>query len=191
MLIFLKNVFKKYPFNSSDANSKQCISKSISNIMNNKIEYNETQIFDAILTDDILTQKTKELLIEYSNDIDHHSVLLITFKELLMYVWKLIESNEHKNEIKSVMNSEITDAEHKCFTGRLTRLVNILNGYSPLVEIKISDNYQIANIITLVKNDLEIKEKYTVQKHKEIVIEELKMRGYEDDTINTWVDQIE
>lgn len=177
--------------NIHNHNIQQSVNTSISNIMKNHLEINEDDIINSIITDTILTTKTKELLMEYSNSDDYHSVLLITFKELLMYVWKLIEENNDKNEIKAILNTEMLDAECKCFTGRLTRLINCLNGFTKLVEIKISDTQQIANVIITIKNNLELNEEYTIEKHKEFVKEELKMRGYEEELINLWVEQIE
>jgi Leucine-rich repeat (LRR) protein len=169
---------------------QQSISSSISKIMATPLKSTETIIMDEILNDDILTSKTKELLIEYSNHPDYHGVLLITFKELLMYVWELIQENEHKNEIKTILNNEILDAECKCFTGRLTRLLNCLNGFNDLIEIKISDNQQIGNIIVLLKNELDLRNEYTIDKHKQLVEKELKERGYDDTMIEEWVNYI-
>ena len=40
----------------------------------------------------------------------------------------------------------------KCFTGRISRLINCLNGYDQRVEIRISQNDEISNIIILIKN---------------------------------------
>ena len=169
---------------------QQSIITSISKIMINPLKTNEALIMNEILTDDILTSKTKELLIEYSNNPDYHSVLFITFKELLLYVWELIQENKNKDEIKKILNNEILDTECKCFTGRLTRLLNSLNGFNDLIEIKISDNQQIGNIIVLVKNELELKNDYTIEKHKQLVVDELRERGYDDKTIEEWIEFI-
>jgi hypothetical protein len=169
---------------------QQSISSSISKIMATPLKSTETIIMDEILNDDILTSKTKELLIEYSNHPDYHSVLFITFKELLMYAWELIQENKHKNEIKTILNNEILDAECKCFTGRLTRLLNCLNGFNDLIEIKISDNQQIGNIIVLLKNELDLRNEYTIDKHKQLVEKELKERGYEEKIIQEWIEYI-
>jgi hypothetical protein len=184
------------PFYNDDQNIhdntiQKCVKNSIINITSKKIEIDEDIIMDSILNDHILTIKTKELLVEYSNNDDYHSVLLITFKELLLHVWALIETHEYKNEIKEVLNTEIVDAECKCFTGCLTRLLNCLNGFSELVEIKIADAQQIGIIILLIKNNLLANEEYTSEKHKKIVVEELKTRGFEDNIITEWVEQIE
>ena len=102
-----------------------------------------------------------------------------------------MEFNENRDEIKYVLNAEMLDSEFKCFTGRLSRLVNCLNGFSNLVEIKISDNQQIANVIIIIKNDLEVKYEYSIEKHRQLVTTELKSRSYTDDLIAEWVEQIE
>ena len=67
-------------------------------------------------------------------------------------------------EIKKILNIEMLDSECKCFTGRITRLVNCLNGLSDLVKINISDNQQIENIIIIIKEQLGKKYNYTIEK---------------------------
>ena len=177
--------------NIHDSNIQKSVKDSIIAITKQKIDIDEDKIMNSIFNDPILTTKTKQLLVEFSDCVDYHSVLLITFKELLMYVWSLIETNQYKDNIKEVLNTEILDSECRCFTGRLTRLLNCLNDFSDLVEIKISDNQQIGIIILNIKVDLEIKKEYTVETHKKLVVEELKSRGYADDLITEWVEQIE
>jgi hypothetical protein len=177
--------------NIHDNTIQACVKNSIIKITSRKIDIDEDKIMDSIYNDPILTIKTKQLLVDFSDSIDYHSVLLITFKELLLHVWCLIETNEYKNEIKQVLNTEIEDADCKCFTGRLTRLLNCLNGFSDLVEIKIADAQQIGIIILIIKNNLQETEEYTPEKHKTLVVEELKSRGYDDDIINEWVQYIE
>ena len=83
------------------------------------------------------------------------------------------------------------DSECKCFTGRITRLVNCLNGLSDLVKINISDNQQIGNIIIIIKEQLGNNSNYTIEKHKELVKNELQERGYNENIINEWLDYIE
>jgi Leucine-rich repeat (LRR) protein len=166
---------------------QQSIMTSISRIMTNPLKTTDALIMNEILADDILTSKTKELLIEYSNNPDYHSVLFINFKELLLYVWELIKENKNKDEIKKILNNEILEAECKCFTGRLTRLLNSLNGFNDLIEIKISDNQQIGNIIILIKNELDLRNDYTIEKHKQLVMNELRERGYDDKIIEEWI----
>ena len=79
----------------------------------------------------------------------------------------------------------------KCFTGRISRLINTLNGYYSLVYIQINDSQQIGNIIVITKEKLLIEKIYSVDIHKEIVKKELTEKGYNDDIINEWVSFIE
>jgi hypothetical protein len=152
---------------------------------------NEDNIMNEILNDNILTDKCKELLLEYSSNLDFHSVLLLNFKELLCHCWITINNLETKDEIKKILNIEMLDSECKCFTGRITRLVNCLNGLSDLVKINISDNQQIGNIIIIIKEQLRNNSNYTIERHKELVKNELEERGYNETIINEWLDYIE
>lgn len=81
------------------------------------------------------------------------------------------------------------DAECKCFTGRITRVINCLNSFSNLINIEINDDSQIGNIILLVKNKLD--SDYTVKEHRNQVRIELEERGYDINTINEWLEYIE
>ena len=46
------------------------------------------------------------------------------------------------------MNKEMNDSLCMCFTGKISRLVNSLNGYCEDVKIQISKNERIGNIIS-------------------------------------------
>jgi len=85
----------------------------------------------------------------------------------------------------------VLDADCKCFTGRMNRIINCLNGFSHLVVINIKDGEQIGNIIILVKNKLESMGVYTVENHKIEVEKELLERNYDIETIKTWLEYID
>jgi hypothetical protein len=120
-----------------------------------------------------------------------HTVLNITFRELLLYVFNRIQINEHRDEIKKILNVEMHESVCKCFTGRISRLINCLNGFDDLVNIKISGNEQISQIISLTKNKLEKEGNYSVELHREQVINSLKDLDYDNDIINEWISYIE
>jgi hypothetical protein len=67
------------------------------------------------------------------------------------------------------------------------RVVNCLNGFSPLVNINIKDSDQIGNIIVLIKNT----HNYDVETHKQLVKKELESRGYDGPIIDEWIGYIE
>ena len=147
-----------------------------------------------ILSDTVLTKTSKESLIEYCHIQDIHSMLQLTFEELLGHVWKTIESLTPlscQTEVKQILNEELKDSQCKCFTGRMSRLINCLNGFTPLVEIQINDNHQIGNIVILVKEHLLQEENYSVENHKKDVEKELIERGYTRAVIDEWIEYIE
>jgi hypothetical protein len=87
--------------------------------------------------------------------MDVHSQLNVTFMEALKCVWATVRKHEQSDEIKRVLNQEITDGICKCFTGRLSRLVNTLNGFDQRVSVRISDSQEISNVIILIKRKAE------------------------------------
>jgi hypothetical protein len=115
----------------------------------------------------------------------------LSFQDVLEYVWETIKrfDKDKQKEIKRIMNQEMNDSVGMCFTGRVSRLINCLNGFSDLVSIEISDNEQINNIILLTKQRLG--GHYTTYKHKELVENEMRERGYSAELITEWLGFIE
>jgi hypothetical protein len=92
------------------------------------------------------------------------------------------------------MDTEMQDAECKCFTGRMSRLVNCLNGFDDRIKIQISDNEQIGNIIAIERTRLlmfNLTEAELVSLLKTNVALDLKERAYLDTVIQEWVEYIE
>ena len=117
----------------------------------------------------ILHDSTIKQLLEYLEDQTIHSVLQITFEELFIAIWNiyhLLDKENGKEKLLPVilerLNQEMADSDCKCFTGRITRLVNTLSGFTPLVNIQIADNEQIAIIIQIAKTQLENEKRYNV-----------------------------
>jgi hypothetical protein len=146
-------------------------------------------IIEKLLTNEILTEKTKRLLMEYINDKEVHSVANVTFEEVFNSAFTAMLAHPNSAELLKIMNDEMTDAECKCFTGRLSRLVNCLNGFDDRVIIHISDSEQIGNIIAVIKEKMG--DGYTVEKHIAAVKNELKERGYSKEIIEEWSSYIE
>jgi Leucine-rich repeat (LRR) protein len=157
-------------------------------------KYDKIKLVNYIIENEQLTEKTKSILFEFLDDETVHTTLLLTFSEVLWYTLQTIINDFHDlnifNEIFTILNQEILDAECKCFTGRICRVVNSLNGFSPLVNIIINDTEQIGNIIILIKHKLELNNIYTIELHKIQVEKELLERGYNKEIINLWINQI-
>jgi Leucine-rich repeat (LRR) protein len=179
-----QNIYKDQQ-NVHNHDIQNCIRQSINNIIQIKPSISNLETF--ILENKLLNDKTKSLLFDYILNEDLFNN--ITFKELLFVVLTIIETKPNKNDIYEILNQEINDAECKCLTGRISRLINVLNGQDERIIINISDKEQIGNIIVLIRNNLG--NDYTVEKHKELVIKELKERGFNEDIINEYINFIE
>ena len=164
--------------NVHNTNIQQSFRKSVENLLNDPIK---SLNLDEILLDNIITKLVKEQIIEYCNDETVHSVLDITFKELFTLVWERIKSSRYKNNIKQILNEELMDASCKCFTGRMTRLVNVLNGYYDDIIISISESEQIGSIISIMIGEGKIKEEIEI---------ELLGRGISKEIINEWLQYV-
>ena len=130
-------------------------------------------------------------MIEYSSIQGIHSTFNITFKELLDYVWARIMKHQNQNEILKILEQEIHDSKDKCFTGKITRLVNCLNGFYDDISVNISEKEQIGNIIVSIKNRLNPHNPNFIEIWKEQVAKELRERSYNEDEIKIWIEQIE
>jgi len=197
LLNHTKNHQNIYDDNQNVHNHKiqQSIVKSVYNLLNDPLSlvrqlFVKNNTLNTIINSS-LSNKTKSALIEYSEDVSVHTVLNISFKELLDYVWQRIENHRDKENILRILEEEMSDAECKCFTGRMSRLVNCLNGFYDDIKIEIGEKEQIGNIIILIKDKLIAEGQYTVTVHKEQVKAALKEREYSDDQINMWIEYIE
>ena len=172
--------------NVHSSSIQQSIRDSINKLMNAFIvDYPLTYLDWSILN-----QKTKEIITEYMDCNDIHTMLNITFKELFIAVVIEIDklSPDLQIEIQKRMNEEMLDSECKCFTGRISRLVNCLSGYSDKVKIQITENEEINNIISVIMNKRGLK---TIEILKEEVNLALKERGYADEKITEWLEYVE
>ena len=86
-----------------------------------------------------------------------------------------------KIELIKILEEEILESKGKCFQGRLSRLINTLSGYHKVVNIQISDNEQIANIVIMLKN------KYLEDQLIVMFKKEMQERNYDNNVIAEWI----
>jgi len=127
--------------------------QSISKLMS---EYHQeiTSNLHSEILDSSLDPKLKSRIFEYFAIPDVHSELLLNFEEVFAVVWHYIHTQdlEIRTELYRRLTEEMTESECQCFTGRLTRLVNVLSGFCPVVKISISEREQCGNIMTNLMN---------------------------------------
>lgn len=81
----------------------------------------------------------------------------------------------------------MNDSICKCFTGRLSRLINCLNGFDSRISVQISDKEQLFNIIIGSRN------KYIddIDKQKQEVTKEMMEREFDQATIGEYITYLE
>jgi Leucine-rich repeat (LRR) protein len=168
---------------------QECIKTSLENILNYPKTIDKNVLINALLNSK-MNDRSLRLLLEYCQDESVHSVLNITFEEALLHILEYInlELKDNRNDILNILETEILDSECKCFTGRISRLINCLNGYTPLVKVEIPDNMAISNIIIMIKNSYKGD---NVDELKELVKTALLERGYALDTITEYLEYID
>lgn len=168
---------------------QQSFRESVERIMNQR-GIDEEQLVSVISENDVLNDEVKSQLLEYIADNEPHSVLNVNFLEVCQCVFRRILGfpKEIQDEIFGVMNVEMSDALCKCFTGRLTRLVNCLNGFDSDVVIHISINEQLSNIILMIKERLVMNNEYTPERHLEEIEKEFRERGIDEEIIKEWTE---
>merc|ERR1712146_145498 len=97
------------------------------------------------------------------------------------YVFTRIDVNEEEkksgDEIKRILNDEMTDALCMCFTGRISRLLNCLTAIDELVHVHIVN---LNDMFINVGKRLIKEEKYTTEDHQAQFEKELQEDyGYE------------
>ena len=172
--------------NIHNRNIQNSFRNSLNNIFKDKQLLDLAIIKHQILENSILTEQTKREILNYCDNSTEHTTFLITYSDLLIYVWSRIIASTNTDEILAVLNQEISDGLCMCFTGRLTRLLNTLVGFYDDIELQISDSEQITNIIMVIKNKFADDQ----DKIKDAVKKELYERHYSESIINEWLDYI-
>jgi len=132
-------------------------------------------------------QTVVTLLEDYCKDRNVHSLLKVTFEDVLLGIWsKISHESSQRHEMIKVLNSEIIESFGKCFTGRLTRLVSCLVGFDDNVTIEISPNEQMSNISQIIYKKYKDVDEFKFHLRKEFT-----ERGYSEEDISVWSEALE
>ena len=121
-------------------------------------------------------------LLTYLDDTDVHSTLLVSFYDVFVKVFSRIMKHPNKTDIIHRLDEELKESECKCFTGRLTRLVNCLVGFYDDIVISISDSERISAIILSTLDGREMDDEL-----RKVCIDKLKAIDVADEEIEKWV----
>ena len=92
----------------------------------------------------------------YMDDSFAHSTHALTMREMLKRVWTIITVHPSRDELMRVLVDEMRAGKRFCFTGRFTRLVNVLCGFVDGVTVGISGNEQLRNRLSVLWKKLDV-----------------------------------
>jgi len=169
----------------------QCsLNTSISNLLKEKPVLTAEKVVTFITNSEFITSEAKSYLLTYSEDETIHSIHDVTFSEVLTSVISEIISlnSEVQPEVLKILSEEISDSICKCFTGRISRLVNSLNGFSPKVKVEISKNTQISTILAQTSERIgKVDTEEEITKIKEETIINLREHEFTEEEIEDWM----
>lgn len=185
---FLKTSGKEIVIESKDKNSDDVI-KSIHDIMNINLDIDQDKVINDIKNEYILTDKTKDVLMKYSNSDYFSFELFLTFKDLLCQVYSYFDKhlNIFKNRFLSMLNKNIHNKECELYSGRMYCLINYLN---KLLKNKTKDD-EFEDILTVIMNK---KKNYYLELEKNVeknVEHNLLELGYDNERINNILQTLE
>lgn len=144
-----------------------------------------------ILQSSHVSELAKKLIFNYIEDTQVHVTIGVTFAEVFRSVVSIISRHERGKEILGVLDMEMQDANCMCFTGRISRLVNTLNGFDDNIVVSISDAEEIGNVIAQMRTKHKIDSPLLLEEFKKAVEKELLMRGHTKENIDKWTQYIE
>lgn len=177
--------------NVHDSIIQRSMNRSISNLLSNEPKFTLEESIDYIMKSDVISDEAKSYLVIYSDDETVHSVHDVTFAEVLRAVISEISESEYSTEIMKVLSQEIMESECKCFTGRISRLVNSLNGFSDKVKVEISNNTQLSTILSRTQELIgKANSEEEISKIKSDTISNLQERGISKEEIDSWMEHL-
>ena len=172
-------MYKRQVYKDGQNVHNSVIQESIRKSLENIISTPPTMTEDVMITQILNCGVDLTPVIEYIENKEIHNILNVTFKDVLLPVWCIIQDHQDKETLLSILSQEMKDAECKCFTGRISRLVSTLDGFTDKVRIEVSPVEQISNVIT---------RHISLNSSIEVVEKELIEYGYNKDEIKEWLD---
>jgi hypothetical protein len=77
--------------------------------------------------------------------------------DVLLVIWQNIITNPHKDELITRLIQELNEMDDTCSTGHLSRLINVLSGYTNIQTVKISYPTQLrANVFAYLTANMRL-----------------------------------
>ena len=111
---------------------------------------------------------------------------MVSFEDVLIKVISRIIAYKDPDELFRILNIQMKEAECMCLTGRISRLISVLDGFFEDIRIEILSSEVISSLILQVTSI-----PGTVEEHKEEARRKLLESGYSLEEIVEWIEAIE
>ena len=169
--------------NVHDSHIQSSVSQSVSNLLSDHVPQFDLQS----IIESGLDGRAVSIIATWAEDTTVHSQHLLTYAELMAYVWARICRHESKADLLKILAEQVTDAECKCFTGRFNRTLSVLVGFYDDISINISDSSRISAIVIEIGKKIE---PYSAEEHMRTSSQALLEIGYTLTDIQPWLDAI-
>lgn len=98
----------------------------------------------------------------------------VTYTQLLERIWAIASVSPHKKGILKRLKQEAIESKNVCFTGQMSRLVNVLVGFDENVTVGISDGEQLNNQMSQIRKVAEKRFAVDSEEYTKYCLEECK-----------------
>ena len=144
------------------------------------------KLTEIILENKFLSKDVKSRIFQYIEDKEELVHSMVTFEDVLIKVISRILTHKDPDELFRILNIQMKEAECLCLTGRISRLVSVLDGFFEDIKIEILSSEVISSLILQITSI-----PGTVEEHKEEATRRLLESGYSLEEIVEWIEAIE
>lgn len=141
------------PQNVHDTNINRSVLQAAFNLIKHNISdgFDSDDVISQLSTDNISSDKINHVLqrIEIDTSLFSYENSTFTLYDVFSSLWKYINKHQYKKELFLRLLDEINEMDGYCSTGHLSRLVNVIQGFTEddNLQIRVSDRDQIISVI--------------------------------------------
>jgi uncharacterized Zn finger protein (UPF0148 family) len=96
------------------------------------------------------TKKTRLLVKEFENDYKSKQAYGFPYSRVADSVWAYIRTHEHKTDMIARLAQELYEGIGMCSSGKMARLINVLQGYDMTIEVPVPRAEIFQNKIAMI-----------------------------------------
>ena len=140
--------------NVHDSTIQKDVLKIIEKLKKEKIEIDNLTICLQECKKDINDDDNAAILTNLCHISTKHSEIGQTFGGIFVLIWNRIRESPNRKEMVNILAGELSEMQTVCYTGRISRLVNVLSGFYDNINVGISETAQIQGKYDIIAKKL-------------------------------------